>query len=999
MRNLGILLIALWSVSVHGQSVEIPVAPKRPLSHSDYDRWESMKSFGMDGMGDLAYAIVAPQEGDGYLAIYQLASGKEVARIPRISRAEWLPNTGTLLIKQDPAEAEMRRLKLKKTKKEDLPVSQAYLLTFEAGAASSISRTDTLGAIARWGVQGGYDEKEILSDEFILERPAKDKEKPHVDYLKVWMDYEDLINQETGEASTKLYPPVLDTMMSFDRALDWGFPKEEQNLYASWYVVTENKDSKLAELHWVRPLHWDRPEVVETAAEFANVSFAFNGLIYHKKDRKDQAYSSMWYRDVQYGSAPQLIAEFNSPGLPPGYGPYSGGRTHTYKANEESGECDYPYPFQITRTIQAPEWNDTTTLPEERAKLDVWTYHDAQIQPLQAKRKRDVENPSLWMAWSPQEGIHQVSTAAYPEASMPAHRTGGLIIRYTQEPYEGQYSWDVQLPFDVELVHVATGLAVPIGKHMNLAGAPQLSPRGDALTYYDLVKRAWFIQRIFVTMADTIPGVVGLTLEQPVKIPIPHPVYDEEHDSPAHPYPYGAPGWTRTGYFVVYDAFDIWGYSPTGELRQLTEYGRKRQIRFRVVSPEYAPSPFIDAQDESLVVRLFEEPSKKTGLQVLRFKEIFNNYSATSEPELNGLRGTMGLMGSNVMVEPVTWGDFSESGYTYARYGHKLLFRRETVASSPNLFVYDYSPEKGSSTAFNVQQLTQLNPQQDSFVWPEVQLVTYRALGRELQGLLYTPEGATGNASLPVVVYFYETYSDQLHDYKTPAPSASTVNVSWFCSNGYAVFIPDIIYREGHPGKSALVCINKGVDAALKADARLDEKRMGLQGQSWGGYQTAYLVTQTDRYICGMAGAPVSNMFSAYGGIRYGSGMSRQFQYEKTQSRIGATPWEKEKLYRENSPVFFADRVNTPLLIMHNDNDGAVPYTQGIEYFMALKRLDKPVWMLVYNDEEHNLMRRANRKDLSQRMGEFFDHYLKGSPQPDWMAQGRPITAKPVNAK
>ena len=127
--------------------------------------------------------------------------------------------------------------------------------------------------------------------------------------------------------------------------------------------------------------------------------------------------------------------------------------------------------------------------------------------------------------------------------------------------------------------------------------------------------------------------------------------------------------------------------------------------------------------------------------------------------------------------------------------------------------------------------------------------------------------------------------------------------------------------------------------------------------------------------------------------------MSRQFQYEKTQSRIGATPWEKEKLYRENSPVFFADQVNTPLLIMHNDNDGAVPYTQGIEYFMALKRLNKPVWMLVYNDEEHNLMRRANRKDLSQRMGEFFDHYLQGAPQPDWMAQGRPITEKPVNAK
>jgi len=986
--------MALWTSQVYGQSVEIPVAPKRPLSHADYDRWESIKSFGMDGMGDLAYAIVAPQEGDGYLAVYQLASGREIARIPRVSRAEWLPYSGSLLIKQDPAAAEMRRLKLKKTKKEDLPVSQAYLLTFEAGSASGIARTDTLGAISRWGIQGGYDEKEIPYDEFILERPAKDKEKPHVDFLTVWMDYEDSIDEETGEASTKWYPPVLDTLMAFDQVVDWGFPKEEQNLYASWYVITENKDSKLAELHW------NRPQVVETAAEFSRVSFAFNGIIYQKKDRKDQDYPSLWYRDMhpEQGS-PVLIAEFNSPGLPPGYGPYSGGRTHTYRSNVSSGEADYPYPFQITQTIKAPEWNDTTTLPEERAKLDVWTYHDAQIQPLQAKRKRDLENPTLWMTWSPQEGLHQVSTLAYPEASMPAHATGGLAIRYTQEPYEGQYSWDVQLPYDVELVHVATGLQVPVGTNMTLAGAPQLSPAGDALTYYDLVKRAWFMQRIFVALADTIPGVVGLTLGDPVQIPIPHPVYDEEHDSPAHPYPYGAPGWTRTGYFVVYDAFDIWGYSPNGELRQLTEYGRKSQTRMRVVSPEYASSPYVDGGDESLVVRLFHEPSKKSGLQVLRFKEVFDQYSATTEPGWYNLRGTMGLMGSNVMVEPVTWGDFSESGYTYARYGQKVLFTRETVASSPNLYVYNFGKEKASSSDFDVQQLTQLNPQQDSFVWPEVRMVSYRAMGRELQGLLYTPEGATGEARLPVLVYFYETYSDQLHDYKTPAPSASTVNVSWFCSNGYAVFIPDIIYREGHPGKSALECINKGVDAALKADARLDEKRMGLQGQSWGGYQTAYLVTQTDRYACGMAGAPVSNMFSAYGGIRYGSGMSRQFQYEKTQSRIGATPWEKEKLYRENSPVFFADRVNTPLLIMHNDNDGAVPYTQGIEYFMALKRLNKPVWMLVYNDEEHNLMRRANRKDLSQRMGEFFDHYLKDAPQPDWMAQGRPITSKPVNGK
>ncbi len=121
-------------------------------------------------------------------------------------------------------------------------------------------------------------------DELILERPAKDKEKPHADFLTVWMDYEELVNEETGEFSWKFYPPVVDTLMAFDRVLDWGFPKEEQNLYATWYVITEHKDSKLAELHW------DRPEVAETAVEFSNVTFAFNGIIYQKKDRKDQAY-------------------------------------------------------------------------------------------------------------------------------------------------------------------------------------------------------------------------------------------------------------------------------------------------------------------------------------------------------------------------------------------------------------------------------------------------------------------------------------------------------------------------------------------------------------------------------------------------------------------------------------------------------------------------------------------------------------------------------------
>jgi dipeptidyl aminopeptidase/acylaminoacyl peptidase len=177
----------------------------------------------------------------------------------------------------------------------------------------------------------------------------------------------------------------------------------------------------------------------------------------------------------------------------------------------------------------------------------------------------------------------------------------------------------------------------------------------------------------------------------------------------------------------------------------------------------------------------------------------------------------------------------------------------------------------------------------------------------------------------------------------------------------------------------------------------VDSTKMAIQGQSWGGYQVAYLVTRTNMFAAAGAGAPVANMTSAYGGIRWGSGLNRQFQYERSQSRIGATLWQKPDLYIKNSPLFTANKVNTPLLIMHNDQDGAVPWYQGIEYFTALRRLGKKVWMLQYNGEDHNLVERKNRKDLSIRLAQFFDHYLKGAPAAKWIAEGVPATEKGID--
>jgi dipeptidyl aminopeptidase/acylaminoacyl peptidase len=283
--------------------------------------------------------------------------------------------------------------------------------------------------------------------------------------------------------------------------------------------------------------------------------------------------------------------------------------------------------------------------------------------------------------------------------------------------------------------------------------------------------------------------------------------------------------------------------------------------------------------------------------------------------------------------------------------------------------------------------------------WGTVSLYKWKTRnGFESEGILYKPEDFDSTKKYPMLVYFYETHSEGLYNYLAPQPSRSTINIPYFVSNGYLVFTPDIHYTIGHPGQSALDCIVPGVELLCK-NSWVDKDNIGIQGQSWGGYQVAYMVTRPEvfKWKAAGAGAPVANMTSAYGGIRWGSGMVRQFQYEDTQSRIGKTLWEGLDLYLENSPLFHADKVQTPLLIMSNDKDDAVPWYQGIEYFTALKRLGKTAWLLQYNDEYHNLRERVSAKDLTIRLQQFFDHYLKGKPMPVWMKTGVPATMKGID--
>jgi dipeptidyl aminopeptidase/acylaminoacyl peptidase len=285
--------------------------------------------------------------------------------------------------------------------------------------------------------------------------------------------------------------------------------------------------------------------------------------------------------------------------------------------------------------------------------------------------------------------------------------------------------------------------------------------------------------------------------------------------------------------------------------------------------------------------------------------------------------------------------------------------------------------------------VSSVNAQQANYHWSSgAKLIDYVGLNsKPLQAALFLPANYQPGQRYPTVVYIYEKLSDGLHQYQPP--STGGFNKSIYTSNGYAVLMPDIKYQLNDPGTSAVKCIMPALDAAI-ANGVVDANRVGLHGHSWGGYQTAFLVTQTDRFKAAIAGAALTDLVSMYSSIYWNAGIANQPIFESSQGRFTGGYWEQQEAYIRNSPVYHAQNVKTPLLLLHNDKDGAVDFTQGVEYFNTLRRLQKPVVMLQYKGENHGLAKTENRKDYAVRMREFFDHHLMGKPAPEWWTEGVP---------
>jgi dienelactone hydrolase len=520
---------------------------------------------------------------------------------------------------------------------------------------------------------------------------------------------------------------------------------------------------------------------------------------------------------------------------------------------------------------------------------------------------------------------------------------GAVAIGASSEPYALEASWHPGLN-DVYLIDTHTGARTKIVER--LRGGAALSPRGKYAIYFDGTAKAWMTY-------DVRSGATANITRQ-----IPYPVHDFEDDHPELPGPIANVAWGEDDKgVIVYDEFDAWLCDPAGKAAPVCVTdgsGRFWGTRLRIVDLDRDRDTH--RLDEVLLLSALNTRSKASGF----YRDA---------------------LGSNGLPEMLVSDDCMFSFLGKAELSDVMFFTRQCFDEFPNLWTT-------VSTFKEVRQLTDLNPQMKDYVWGKSELVDWTSLdGVPLQGILIKPENFDPAKKYPMIVHVYERMSDQLHRHRPPTPASSTINPTMFASNGYLVFMPDIPYKIGYPGESAVNAILPGV-TSLVSRGYVDPKRIGIDGHSWGGYQVSYLITRTNMFAAAHAGAPVSNMFSAYGGIRYGTGLVRQFQYERSQSRIGGTIWDFPLRFLENSPQFWLDKVQTPLLILHNDKDGAVPWTQGVELFTGLRRLGKPSWLVVYNGEDHGVGKLQNRKDWSVRLMQFFDHYLKGAPMPVWMAEG-----------
>ena len=930
---------------------------KRPLNHHDYDGWRAIvgQKLSPDGKW-LAYGLF-PQEGDGEVVIRSLVTGKE-QREPGGARPQPAPATGaeegpppeargavitfsadsrTVVFSTFPSKADTDKAKKEKKTAAQMPKDGMVIVDLASGKTTKVDRVKRFqmpekisGWLAYW--KEGPEPPAGQGRGGTAAEPGDADQQggrggrggagggsgPRPEFGS------DLVLRNLADSSEKTFSDVA----------EFSFAEDGKQLV---YAVSARDSAKNGVFAVTVGAAGDAASILAGKGKYQKLTWDENQTqMVFLSDRDDAASKppkQKLYRWDRQGAAVEL-ASAASPGFRSEFVISDKGTLSFSK----DGSRVY---FGVA-TPAPPKKEEADAASDDKAVVDLWSYTDDYIQPIQkvrATRDRDRTFTAEYII--PEKKVVQLADNALAEVT-PSENPRWVLGR-DDRAYRKAFDYDEHYA-DAYVIDATTGARTLISKKHT--GNATWSPDGKYLLFFD--GKDWS------TVSVPDGKTANLTANLPVKF------FNEEDDHPSLANSYGTAGWTKDGAAVLlYDHYDIWRVSPNGSgARNITAgYGRSHHLQLRYVRTE-AENPR----------ERWIDPTKPLLLEAANVKTWETGFFRAS---LEGGEPRQLLMGAKTYSAPVK-----------AKNADVYMLTGQSFNEFPDLLVTDASFKE-------LRKVSDANPQKKDLAWGTAELIPFRnSDGVELQAALYKPENFDPHKKYPMMVYLYEKLTQNVNRFVNPAPGTN-INISFYVSNGYLVLTPDIVYTVGYPGQSALKCVLPAVQAAVDKGF-VDEKAIGIQGHSWGGYQIAYMVTQTSRFKAAAAGAPVVNMIAAYDGIRWGTGLPRQFQYERTQSRIGGSVWQYPTRFIENSPIFWMDKVQTPVMILQNDADDAVPWYQGIEFFLALRRLGKPAWLFNYNGQPHGLRNRPDQKDYTIRLQQYFDHFLKGAPAPAWMEKGVP---------
>jgi acetyl esterase/lipase len=910
---------------------------KKTMDNTIYHKWKKIETQTIANNGQwVAYNVRPNTEGDALLYVWNAA--KATSRtFERGERPTFTDDSQFLIFAIKQPLDSLKAKRRKKVKDEDLPKDSLGIYNLTTGEVTKIANIKSFAVPQKWAGSIAY--------QYEIEKPIETKEKPKKAEDSTATKPKPKAKTESKDNGTKvvLHNLLRGSRDTFPFVVEYVFAKRGKQ----FLVADTGLDSiNVSAIHTFdcekgvkRTIFQQKGKYKQLSLDETGAQAAFIADLDTTKERVRPF--QLFYWSNKTAEKAKDIARSNT----------DFGTLSKYLVSEnakptfsEDGSKLY---FGVA---PQPVLNDTALLPEEIVNVEVWHYQDARVHT-QQKVRLEQERKKSYAAvyYSSTQKTIPLSNPSLPDIDFEEQRNLDIAVGSTSEPYLREATWTGGGRNDIYATDVKTGNSTLIGKEIRGNGA--ISPSGKYIFWYNELDSAWFAYSVLAK--NTVKMTDNKTT----------PFYDVENDLPDVPNAYGAAAWLRDDrYLLVYDQFDIWKIDPLSKEKpvRLTN-GRPTETIYRYIK--------LDNEER------FIEPNATVLLHTTNDKTKAQGYA-----QLNLTNNT---------ITQIVMDDFAYSRRPMkAQKAQSLVFVKQNFKTCPDLlYTTDFKTNK---------RISDINPQQSEYSWGSIELVEWTGLnGQILRGMLVKPEGFDPKKKYPMIVNFYEKSTDELNTYRSLEPHRSQINYTFYANRGYLVFNPDIPYRIGYPGESCLNSVVSGV-TYLMNQGFVDEKRIGVQGHSWGGYQAAYLVTKTDIFRCAEAGAPVVNMFSAYSGIRWESGLMRQFQYEHTQSRIGGSIWEYPMRYFENSPLFSMDKVHTPVLILQNDKDGAVPWYQGIEFYGALRRLNKPTWLLNYNDEPHWPVKLQNRLDFQTRMQQYFDYYLKDAPMPRWMQRGVPAMEKGI---